>query len=1046
MSDLGSRDVRRQENVKDAKAWTGERLQQKKGLGGGSSHAPLSRTTVKAPLKVFHDSDEDEDDDEGPRSPSKANVISLKPMLGSQHPEVDLLKKDPFRLWDGDVQASAKSLRGAELGSVTWTAARQSDRKGLSSRSSALSSKATKNEVRLPSSSSSSSKKTSEAKSARSSTNRTASSGPGSSSSRPSKPVPVAKRPERLVLPEALLYPVVDESSSRSSIASGSGSERSVEEVMARNGGWELNLDGDEERDPWGHLDTVISAPVISAHDQVGNESNASQDREDASRTPTRGDRSYTDVSRTPTQATESRSSSKPETSLPQASTANDVRPPSPTMMTKAAEEEVRALFNGADDDSDTSDASSEEDEDDSFSQRRPTSSLSVPTPIRPRHLDENAGARATPARSANFGPAVDVPRPLGELNHASAIRDSVAESPLPRLAEGVEELTPSHVGERTTAKESADLGEPKIYSKSTAQRIADEQEDEESDQEDADAMERHRYNFEEGHDLLEGGARYDQLTTISERTEYETRWGIATPARTRTVIHSPVSASQLDPANRGTDSAAVERSFASESSGRQSGGHLSHTGGTAHFQMSPGNTIQKSEEIKKDKESSPYGTVSDDAPSVCSPTDPEVIARILSALELPIESSPDFFDRSSSVSNRLASLQATRFLGTHNSSNAQTHTLDIDGNPFAVREKLGEGAYGSVYLAEDLNNSAPPRSKRFALGGLLGDASFNEGNAEDTDEDDDEDEDEAERRRMVAIKVESPANRWEFYILGQIRARLEERALQSIIGARRFYAYENESLLLLEWGEKGTLLEMVNNAASAGVAPAGSSGAGVEEVLAMFFTIELLRTVDSLHRAQLLHGDLKIDNCLLRLDEPQESTVWSNAYKSDGKDGWSSKGLYLVDFGRAIDLAAFPPSQRFIADWETDPRDCIEMREGESWTYEVDYHGVASVAYCLLFGRYIETAVLQSPSDKRHQSITGQLKRYWQVNLWSRLFDVCLNPRGPLLDRSLPIADELTILRHDMEQWLSENCNKGGKNLKGLLKKLEIWTMSRRS
>ena len=66
---------------------------------------------------------------------------------------------------------------------------------------------------------------------------------------------------------------------------------------------------------------------------------------------------------------------------------------------------------------------------------------------------------------------------------------------------------------------------------------------------------------------------------------------------------------------------------------------------------------------------------------------------------------------------------------------------------------------------------------------------------------------------------------------------------------------------------------------------------------------------------------------------------------------------------------------------------------------------------------------------------------------MWSRLFDVLLNSgsaegEGDARQR---IKADLDAVKSDMEGWLEENCMKGGKNLKGLLKKLEIWTMSRR-
>ncbi len=150
----------------------------------------------------------------------------------------------------------------------------------------------------------------------------------------------------------------------------------------------------------------------------------------------------------------------------------------------------------------------------------------------------------------------------------------------------------------------------------------------------------------------------------------------------------------------------------------------------------------------------------------------------------------------------------------------------------------------------------------------------------DDDDDSDDEDEDE-DSRRKVAIKAETPSNRWEYHILSQLQARLPASLLPSFISARKLYCYADASFLLLELGEKGTLLDVVNHASTAGVAPpnADAGGAGVEEVLAMFFVTELLRAILSLHRIGVIHGDLKIDNCLLRLSDVKPASSWSNIY-----------------------------------------------------------------------------------------------------------------------------------------------------------------------
>lgn len=41
--------------------------------------------------------------------------------------------------------------------------------------------------------------------------------------------------------------------------------------------------------------------------------------------------------------------------------------------------------------------------------------------------------------------------------------------------------------------------------------------------------------------------------------------------------------------------------------------------------------------------------------------------------------------------------------------------------------------------------------------------------------------------------------------------------------------------------------------------------------------------------------------------------------------------------------------------------------------------------------------------------------------------------------DKKLPITDELATIRGRFEDWLEENCQKGGKSLKAMLKKVEL-------
>jgi len=95
-----------------------------------------------------------------------------------------------------------------------------------------------------------------------------------------------------------------------------------------------------------------------------------------------------------------------------------------------------------------------------------------------------------------------------------------------------------------------------------------------------------------------------------------------------------------------------------------------------------------------------------------------------------------------------------------------------------------------------------------------------------------------------------------------------------------------------------------------------------------------------------------------------------------------------------------------------------------------------------MLFGKYIQMSSLTDYADElgvRHHKIATPFKRYWQTDIWNRLFDALLNPRLVKPNGELPICDALAGLRKEMEQWLQSNCNRTSNTLKGLLKKVEL-------
>lgn len=379
-----------------------------------------------------------------------------------------------------------------------------------------------------------------------------------------------------------------------------------------------------------------------------------------------------------------------------------------------------------------------------------------------------------------------------------------------------------------------------------------------------------------------------------------------------------------------------------------------------------------------------------------CNPMDPGIHQQIFDSIHPAIDLYEGYANSQSQDYKQLAEIE--RFITKMSrKEGGVTQTLEmritLGGTEYLIHYKLGQGAYASVFLAEAVDSGV-----------------------------------------LRAIKVEkNPPRKWEFYLMRQAKRRLGvSRAGASMVNAIGLHLFRDESYLILEYRDQGSILDLVN---SAKMLPIGESSTGVmDEMLVMFLTTELLRTVEALHSKSILHGDLKADNCLVRFDEGE----LTDSYRRDGSCGWSNKGIALIDFGRGIDMKLFPEKVRFITDWETDEQDCPEMREMRPWTYQVDYWGLAGIIHSMLYGKYITTRTEPVGMGKKRYLLKESLKRYWQQDLWRGLLEVLLNPGLVAAEEGgLPITHKLRECREKMERWLEDNSERGV-GLRGIIRRIE--------
>lgn len=409
-----------------------------------------------------------------------------------------------------------------------------------------------------------------------------------------------------------------------------------------------------------------------------------------------------------------------------------------------------------------------------------------------------------------------------------------------------------------------------------------------------------------------------------------------------------------------------------------------------------------------------------------CNPVDEVIRNTILQEVQPPLDSYDGYFADTEAISGKGLEIRRYTKAVSKMKNNASDKTITNLASPpklkfegtdrtYTVKRELGKGAFAPVYLIESTLNDEDDDEGPVQMGK----GEFN-----------------LKRRPLEALKMEDPPTPWEFYIMRQAKRRLGvSRASDSIVHAYEMHVFRDECYLIEEFRDQGTLLDLVNIArAENGV---------MDEQLAMFFTIELFRTVEALHAKGIIHGDLKADNILVRFDALQKGE-WDSVYQRDGRDGWASKGISLIDFGRGIDMKAFKSDVQFIADWPTTEADCAEMRELRPWTYQIDYHGLAGIVHNLLFGKYISTvaergATLGAGATKTYK-IKESLKRYWQTEIWHECLDLLLNPLMHLESeegRRLPVLGGMEQVREKMEAYLESNCEKGI-GLKALVRKME--------
>ncbi|XP_006873574.1 PREDICTED: mitotic checkpoint serine/threonine-protein kinase BUB1 [Chrysochloris asiatica] len=232
------------------------------------------------------------------------------------------------------------------------------------------------------------------------------------------------------------------------------------------------------------------------------------------------------------------------------------------------------------------------------------------------------------------------------------------------------------------------------------------------------------------------------------------------------------------------------------------------------------------------------------------------------------------------------------------------------------------------------------------------------------------EDVNDSKNKQKFVLKVQKPANPWEFYIGAQLMERLKPSIQPMFIKFYSAHFFQNGSVLVGDLYSYGTLLNAINLYKN-------TPEKVMPQALVISFTIKMLHMIEQVHACEIIHGDIKPDNFIFG----------QRFLEQDAEDDDLSAGLALIDLGQSIDMKLFPKGTSFTAKCETSGFQCTEMLSKKQWTYQIDYFGVAATAYCMLFGTYMKVK-----NEGGVWKPEGLFRRLPHLDMWNDFFHIMLN------------------------------------------------------
>ncbi|KAK1325446.1 3-phosphoinositide-dependent protein kinase 1 [Acorus calamus] len=165
--------------------------------------------------------------------------------------------------------------------------------------------------------------------------------------------------------------------------------------------------------------------------------------------------------------------------------------------------------------------------------------------------------------------------------------------------------------------------------------------------------------------------------------------------------------------------------------------------------------------------------------------------------------------------------------------TSSRNKVIELGGRKYQIKGCSGQGAFARVYKA------------------------FENSNPDD----------------VVALKIQTPPFPWEFYMYRQLDMHISDDKRSSFGVAHRLHAYADWSILVCDFKAHGTLQDAINSYLV--------TGHCMEEELCIYYTLEMLHMLETLHSVGIIHGDFKPDNLLVRYARYWKVDLWKNLFST---------------------------------------------------------------------------------------------------------------------------------------------------------------------